>query len=89
MVFGAPKPSNGIIDNYVARRSFDNGGESMFVVDEPKSEDVHHLQRAVTHYKTLQTVGTGANTYSMLHLKPLTGRQHQLRLHCHQSLGVF
>ncbi|MES2677485.1 MAG: RluA family pseudouridine synthase [Pseudomonadota bacterium] len=44
-------------------------------------------KEAITHYKILKTFGD----YSLLELKPITGRMHQLRVHCkeigHQIIG--
>lgn len=44
-------------------------------------------KEAITHYKILETYGD----HSLLELKPITGRMHQLRVHCkeigHQIIG--
>lgn len=48
-------------------------------------------KEAITHYKILKTFGRDLDTYSLLELKPITGRMHQIRVHCkeigHQIIG--
>ena len=67
-VFGAPEPSSGTIDLPV----FKLGGGSLLRTVDPRG------QSALTEYRTLQR---WSNT-ALLALHPVTGRTHQLRLHC-------
>ncbi|MBQ1264107.1 MAG: RluA family pseudouridine synthase [Oscillospiraceae bacterium] len=67
-VFGCPKEPSGEIDLPIARI----GGGSLLRKIDPDG------QRAVSTYRVLQTFSRSAH----LMLQPLTGRTHQLRLHC-------
>ena len=70
LVVGKPHPPVGLIDQPLLKKNAQNGRE-MVVVD-PQG------QSAQTQYKTMKT----ACQLSWLELKPLTGRTHQLRVHC-------
>lgn len=63
------------ISNYLAK-SFVSGEEIMAVASEG--------QKAITKYSPLQRVGY----FTLLELKPETGRKHQLRVHCATSLNA-
>ena len=67
-VYGAPDADSGTIDLPVYKIG---GGSLLRVVDA-------RGQRAVTQYAVLERCAQTA----LLHLRPLTGRTHQLRLHC-------
>ncbi|MDR3187336.1 MAG: RluA family pseudouridine synthase [Holosporaceae bacterium] len=60
---------SGVIENFLAK-SFRDNKEKMQISDAG--------QRAVTKYNQLESVGC----YTLLELNPLTGRKHQLRVHC-------
>ena len=70
-VFGQPPQENGQIDLPVYKVG---GGSLIRVVDE-------RGQRALTQYRVLER----AEKTALLELYPLTGRTHQLRLHCMAS----
>src|SRR5579863_9554104 len=70
-VAGLPKPRQGRIDQALAKLP-GPAGERM-ALDE---EDGKH---AVTHYRTVSHAG---DKVSWLTLQPMTGRTHQLRVHC-------
>lgn len=65
----------GLIDNKIAAIK-----ERMAVSDSG--------QRAITHYRPLEMLSADSEFqyYSVLELKPQTGRKHQLRVHCAESL---
>ena len=68
LVFGAPENDCGVIDAPIARCPLPS-----------LLRQVHpHGKPAVTRYRTLERT----NTYCKLELTPVTGRTHQLRLHC-------
>ena len=70
VVHGCPKKMNGYVDAPLLKKSGKNGGELM-QVDEAG-------QYAKSLYEVIDTNGQ----FSLLRLMPLTGRTHQLRVHC-------
>lgn len=72
VVAGKPKLSSGKIDAPLAKLGNVRGGEQMKV-------DYETGQRAQTLYRTIDSLSRKA---SWLELAPLTGRTHQLRVHC-------
>ncbi|MBP5160510.1 MAG: RluA family pseudouridine synthase [Alphaproteobacteria bacterium] len=70
LVEGKPRHAQGVIDQPLLKQNAKNGRE-MMVVDEAG-------QSAQTQYKVMKT----ARQLSWLELSPLTGRTHQLRVHC-------
>jgi len=73
VVKGVPKPAQGKIDVALVKARSDEG-DRMRASREGEEEDE---QRAVTQYAVLDH----AKVLSWLSLRPLTGRQHQLRAH--------
>ncbi len=71
IVVGVPQPRAGRIDRPMAKRR-GHGGERVAL-------DGEDAQRAITDYRTLDTAGRRA---AWLELAPVTGRTHQLRVHC-------
>jgi 23S rRNA pseudouridine955/2504/2580 synthase len=76
VVAGVPKPAQGKIDMALAKEA-GPAGERMAADDEGK--------RAITLYTTIERIGDQA---AWLALMPLTGRTHQLRVHCAEALGT-
>lgn len=68
---GAPKPRNGKIDQPLAKQA-GPGGERVAAGDEEGD-------RALTYYRTVARAG---DRFAWLALEPVTGRTHQLRVHC-------
>jgi 23S rRNA pseudouridine955/2504/2580 synthase len=70
---------SGIIDNFL-EKSFIGNEEKMVVSD--------FGQRAITNYCPLEIIEKYNYIYTLLELKPLTGRKHQLRVHCAKTLNA-
>ncbi|MDR2724296.1 MAG: RluA family pseudouridine synthase [Holosporaceae bacterium] len=66
---------SGTIDNFL-EKSLKGNEERIGISSSGK--------RAVTRYGTLKLMGN----YTLLELNPLTGRKHQLRVHCAEALGA-
>lgn len=75
LVMGVPEVREGTIDAPLAKQP-GTGGEKMHV-------DMENGQRAVTRYRVVDKAGLKA---AWLELEPLTGRTHQLRVHC-EAIG--
>ena len=76
LVAGAPKPREGAIDMKIAPKMVRVGSgdqERMTPADDDEAK------KAITDFQTLDDAGQGA---AFLALRPLTGRKHQLRVHC-------
>ena len=71
VVVGVPSPRAGRVDQALAKKR-GHGGERVATADEEG-------QRAITDYRTLDAAGRRA---AWLELVPVTGRTHQLRVHC-------
>jgi len=79
VVVGRPQEEEGDIRLKLAKRIGRPGeGEERMVVDEKEGEPARTL------YRLLDTAG---GKVSLLELEPLTGRTHQLRVHC-QAIGT-
>lgn len=78
VVVGEPSPREGRIDIALAKLGGPRG-ERTQAVDDPKQG-----VRAITDFRTLDAAKRRA---AWLELVPLTGRTHQLRVHCAEGLG--
>ena len=74
MVAGRPVPVEGRIDMPLLRYTGPRGERSV-----PATRDDEDGLRAVTDYRTLDNAG---QKLAWLELSPITGRTHQLRVHC-------
>ncbi len=74
---GVPTPREGRVDAPLAKR-LGPRGERVAVVDEG-SEEEGKVARAVTDYRVIDHASKRA---AWVELSPLTGRTHQLRVHC-------
>ncbi len=70
LVWGQPEPPNGTITGYIGRSLKDRKVQAIYT-DEAKGK------WAVTHYKTLETIGN----VTLLQCNLETGRTHQIRAH--------
>ncbi|MXV43963.1 RluA family pseudouridine synthase [Saccharibacter sp. 17.LH.SD] len=79
VVVGRPTPEEGMIDQPLVKVGA--GGAALVIPSERGEEDAVSAKSA---YETLDAAG---KRFSWLALSPLTGRTHQLRVHC-ESLGT-
>ncbi|QDH13759.1 RluA family pseudouridine synthase [Formicincola oecophyllae] len=79
IVTGRPNPAEGIVDQPLAKVGA--GGGAVVVPADRKDEE------AVSAKSAYEVVDAAARKFSWLKLSPLTGRTHQLRVHC-ESLGT-
>ncbi|GBR49344.1 MULTISPECIES: RluA family pseudouridine synthase [Neokomagataea] len=79
IVVGRPQPASGVIDQPLAKVGA--GGAALVVPVDRGEEDA---QSAKSEYETIDAAG---KKITWLALSPLTGRTHQLRVHC-ESLGT-
>ncbi len=75
VVVGRPVPVEGRIDAPLVRHEPGIGGARVAVAEEGERD----AARALTDYRTLDHAG---RKLAWLELRPLTGRTHQLRVHC-------
>ena len=78
LVVGVPRPRRGRVSLDLAKTSTPRGER----VAHSEDEDA---RRAVTDYAVIETAG---DKIAWLALRPLTGRTHQLRVHCAEGLGT-
>lgn len=75
VVVGVPSPEDGRIKAPIDKRAGGRGGEKMTVTDDGKP--------AITEYVVMDKAGRRT---ALLGMAPLTGRTHQLRVHCAEIL---
>lgn len=79
VVTGRPSPQSGMIDQPLVKLGAGQG--ALMIAADRKDPDA---QRALTEYEVLDAAG---RKLTWLQLNPLTGRTHQLRVHC-ESMGT-
>ncbi|KAL8160555.1 hypothetical protein V2J09_002092 [Rumex salicifolius] len=79
LVFGSPRCLKGTIDVPLKKVLVDDGKSERITIGERSRSSQH----AVTEYRVIETTPFG---YTWLELSPLTGRKHQLRVHCAEVL---
>ncbi|OAE25881.1 hypothetical protein AXG93_2145s1810 [Marchantia polymorpha subsp. ruderalis] len=83
LVMGTPRKQQGRISASLIKMVVDKGNsEKILVADDESSAGA---QVAITDYKV---VGSSNYGCTWLELRPLTGRKHQLRVHCAEVLGT-
>ncbi|KAI7992719.1 hypothetical protein LOK49_LG12G00452 [Camellia lanceoleosa] len=83
LVIGSPRRPAGVISVPLKKVIVDDGkSERITVVD---NAEVMSSQHAITEYRVIESSSQG---YTWLELSPLTGRKHQLRVHCAEVLGT-
>ncbi|XP_060168164.1 RNA pseudouridine synthase 4, mitochondrial isoform X1 [Lycium barbarum] len=83
LVIGCPRRSGGIISAPLGKLVLDNGKSERITIMSDVREP--SAQYAVTEYRI---IGSSEKGYTWLELSPLTGRKHQLRVHCAEALGT-
>jgi 23S rRNA pseudouridine955/2504/2580 synthase len=74
VVFGVPKPPQGKVDAALVKAASPAGER----VRAARAGEQEEAQSAVTHYSVIEHA---AQKFAWMSLKPVTGRQHQLRAH--------
>ncbi|KAA8545818.1 hypothetical protein F0562_020731 [Nyssa sinensis] len=83
LVIGSPRRPEGLISVPLRKVVLDNGkSERITVIDNVQTMSSQH---AVTEYRVIESSSHG---FTWLELSPLTGRKHQLRVHCAEVLGT-
>ncbi len=75
VVAGRPSPQEGRLEAPLVKFGGLRGGERVAIAELGEEDSAH----AITDYRTLDAAG---RKLAWLELKPLTGRTHQLRVHC-------
>ncbi|XP_074580167.1 RNA pseudouridine synthase 3, mitochondrial [Curcuma longa] len=83
LVIGTPKEKEGVISAPLTRVVLNDGKGERVIVAHPSGID--GSQEATTEYRVM---GPTINGCSWIELRPLTGRKHQLRVHCAEALGT-
>ncbi|ONK68433.1 uncharacterized protein A4U43_C05F11450 [Asparagus officinalis] len=83
LVIGSPKEKQGVITAPLSRVFLNDGKMERVILAHPSGMD--GSQEAVTEFRVL---GPTINGCSWIELRPLTGRKHQLRVHCAEALGT-
>ncbi|XP_057516744.1 RNA pseudouridine synthase 4, mitochondrial-like [Amaranthus tricolor] len=81
LVFGVPNQRKGMISVPLTKVLLDDGRSERITIADGSSSSQH----AVTEFRVVETSAYG---YTWLELCPVTGRKHQLRVHCAEVLGT-
>ncbi|RDX93278.1 RNA pseudouridine synthase 4, mitochondrial, partial [Mucuna pruriens] len=83
LVLGCPRRPKGLVTASLGKVVVDNGrSDRITIVD---NSTLMSSQHAITEYRVIASSSQG---YTWLELSPLTGRKHQLRVHCAEVLGT-
>ncbi|KAI4298512.1 hypothetical protein L6164_032062 [Bauhinia variegata] len=83
LVIGCPRRLRGLVTAPLGKVVIDNGkSDRITIID---NSEVLPSQHAITEY---QVIGSSSHGFTWLELSPLTGRKHQLRVHCAEMLGT-
>uniref|UniRef100_A0A1D1ZHX3 RNA pseudourine synthase 3, mitochondrial n=1 Tax=Anthurium amnicola TaxID=1678845 RepID=A0A1D1ZHX3_9ARAE len=83
LVIGCPKEKEGLICAPLSKVILNDGKTERVVLAHPSGID--GSQEAITEYRVLGPTIKGC---SWVELRPVTGRKHQLRVHCAEALGT-
>ncbi|KAL5703880.1 hypothetical protein ACHQM5_022375 [Ranunculus cassubicifolius] len=83
LVIGCPKEKQGIICAPLSKVVLNDGKTERVIIANPSG--MEPSQEAITEYRVL---GPTINGCSWVELCPITGRKHQLRVHCAEALGT-
>ena len=80
LVKGVPQKKEGKIESYIGKSDIWKPHAEGNVIGTKKSDsNEENKKKALTYYRVVENIGS---QYSWLQLKPVTGRTHQLRIHC-------
>ncbi|KAL1218071.1 RNA pseudouridine synthase 4 [Cardamine amara subsp. amara] len=83
LVIGCPRRQRGQISAPLRKVVVDDGKSDRITVND--NGELVSTQHAITEYRVIESSPLG---YTWLELRPLTGRKHQLRVHCAEVLGT-
>ncbi|CAH2053305.1 unnamed protein product [Thlaspi arvense] len=83
LVIGFPRRQRGQISAPLRKVVVDDGKSDRITVND--NGELVSTQHAITEYRVIESSPHG---YTWLELRPLTGRKHQLRVHCAEVLGT-
>ncbi|CAN6452642.1 unnamed protein product [Victoria cruziana] len=83
LVIGTPKQKEGVIAAPLSKVTLKDGKTERVIM--AHSSGIDTSQEAITEYRVL---GPTVNGCSWIELLPVTGRKHQLRVHCAEALGT-
>ncbi|KAK4752147.1 hypothetical protein SAY87_020945 [Trapa incisa] len=84
LVIGSPRKPRGLISVPLKKIVVDDGKSDMITVFDNIPGQTNSSQHAITEYKVICSY----DGYTWLEMTPLTGRKHQLRVHCAEVLGT-
>ncbi|KAK7308784.1 hypothetical protein RJT34_05011 [Clitoria ternatea] len=83
LVLGCPRRPRGLVTASLGKVVVDSGKSDRITVI--SNSTLMSSQHAITEYRVISSSSHG---YTWLELSPLTGRKHQLRVHCAEVLGT-